>query len=67
MVLATVKDPDDDNFGTPHLENDRCPAFESHGAKALANIVAFRTSFGKDLQSHAGRFDPIDIDTEDGR
>lgn len=56
-----MEDPDDDNFGFSHLEDNRRPTFESHSAKTLANVVAFCTSFGKELQSHAGRFDPIDI------
>jgi len=58
-----VEDPDDDHFGFPHLKDDRRPTFESHSAETLANVVAFRASFGKNLHSHAGRFNSIDINT----
>jgi len=63
MVLAAVEDPDDHNVGFSHLKDDRRPTFKSHSAETLANVVAFRTSLGKSLQSHAGRFNSIDIGT----
>lgn len=56
-----MKDPDDDNFGFSHLEDNRRPTFESHSAKTLPNVVTFCASFGKDLQSHTGRLDPFDV------
>lgn len=61
MVLSAVENPDDHNVSLLYLKDDGRPTFKSHGAETSANVIAFGTSFGKDLQSHAGSFNSIDV------